>query len=569
MKNLLRFCFVLPLAASFALCSFVSSPSFSPAAAKKQALRLIVDASINRHQISPYIYGVNHGSENVLRDLAIPVDRWGGNRATRYNWDNDNSSTAADWYFENLKANEDRPPQDWQYKDYELFVDRNQRLDVDSLLTISMIGWLPKDDNSIGYAVSKYGPQKSSAPERPNAGNGIRPDGSLISDNDPNDANVLTDVSHQQRWVEATVRVFGKASEGGVKFYGLDNEPDLWHEIHRDIHPRPLAYEELLRLTIQHASAIKSADPTAMVLGPSVYGWNSYFYSPADGSKEGDDRRAHGDVPLLDWYLQQMAAYEARTGQRLLDVLDIHFYPEARDGLTHKGRRVVFEGEGNAEFDQLKLRSTRALWDPTYVDESWIGEPVRLIPRMKELIAKDYPGTKLSLSEYRWGEYNSMSSGLAHADVLGIFGREDLFHAAFWIAEADSFEETPIHFAFRMYRNYDGNGSKFDDYSVMTASTDQDKVSIYASTNESDTEMTLILINKTFKPQAPKLDIRNFPVGNVTGIYEYSQKDPKHIVNLSPAEPFSKAFFAPSLSPFSVTLIRISVDPAAQKATKK
>lgn len=560
MKNLLRVCLVLPLATSFALCSFVSKPSLSPAAARKQTLRLIVDASINRHAISPYIYGVNHGSENVLRDLSIPVDRWGGNRATRYNWENDDSSTAADWFFENLKANEDRPEADWQYKDYELFIDRNQRMDVDSLLTISMIGWLPKDDHSIAFAVAKYGPQKSVAPERPNAGNGIRPDGSPITGNDPTDANVLTDVSHQQRWVEATVRVFGRAAEGGVKFYELDNEPDLWHEIHRDIHPQAITYDDLLRLSIDHASVIKAADPTAMVLGPSVYGWNSYFYSPADGDKTGNDRRAHGDQPLLEWYLQQMAAYEARTGQRLLDVLDIHFYPEARAGFLHNGRRVVFEGEGDADFDQLRLRSTRGLWDPTYIDESWIGEPVRLIPRMKDLIAKNYPGTKLSLTEYRWGEYDSMSSGLAQADVLGIFGREDLFLAAFWIAEADTFEEKPVHFAFRMYRNYDGNGSKFNDYSVMAASTDQDKVSIYASTNADNSQMTLVLINKTLNRQTPKLDVRNFPSGMVTGIYEYSQSDPSHVQNLSSAEPFGIAGFVPSLSPFSITVLRIDQD---------
>lgn len=571
MKNLLRVCFVLPLTATFALCSFISNPGARTEGARNRSVvKLVVDASMNRHQISPYVYGVSHGSENVLRDLAIPVDRWGGNRATRYDWENDDSSTAADWYFQNLKANPDRPEADWQFKDYELFVDRNQRLDVDSLLTISMIGWLPKDDHSIAYAVKKYGPQKDTAPERPNAGNGVRLDGTLITDNDPADANYLTGVTHQKQWVEATVGVFGKASEGGVKFYELDNEPDLWHEIHRDIHPRPITYDELLKLSLEHAKAIKDADPTAMVLGPSVYGWNSYFWSPADGFQEGDDRRAHGDQPLLEWYMQQMAAYEQRTGQRLLDVLDIHFYPEARTGLTHNGQRVVFEGEGDADFDQLKLRSTRALWDPTYVDESWIAEPVRLIPRMQEIIAKNYPGAKLGLSEYRWGEYNSMSSGLAHADVLGIFGREGLFLATFWIAEADTFEETPIHFAFRMYRNYDGNGAKFNDVSVMAASTDQDKVAIYASTNASNDEMTLMLINKTLKLQTPKLSIQNFPSAAVTGIYVYSQNDPKHIVNLSPPNPIPLLGFSQTLDPFSVTLIRLNtVEPVSPLKKRK
>ena len=85
----------------------------------------------------------------------------------------------------------------------------------------------------------------------------------------------------------------------------------------------------------------------------------------------------------------------------------------------------------------LRLRSTRSLWDPTYADESWIadvqdGPYVRLIPRMRDWVNANYPGTKLAVTEYNWGGLESINGALAQADVLGIFGREGLDLATIW-----------------------------------------------------------------------------------------------------------------------------------------
>src|SRR4029434_8958709 len=79
-----------------------------------------------------------------------------------------------------------------------------------------------------------------------------------------------------------------------------------------------------------------------------------------------DDRDDHGGKPFVEWYLQQMAAAEAANHVRLLDYFDLHYYPQA-DG-------VSLSPAGNAATQALRLRSTRALWDPSYVDESWIKD---------------------------------------------------------------------------------------------------------------------------------------------------------------------------------------------------
>ena len=57
---------------------------------------------------------------------------------------------------------------------------------------------------------------------------------------------------------------------------------------------------------------------------------------------------------------------------------------------------------------------------------------------MNSKIAANYPGTKLSFSEYDYGGGGDISGGIAQADVLGIFGAQGVFAATQWALEARS-----------------------------------------------------------------------------------------------------------------------------------
>src|SRR3712207_7920754 len=43
----------------------------------------------------------------------------------------------------------------------------------------------------------------------------------------------------------------------------LDNEPMLWNETHREVHPVPMSYDELRNRTYRYAAAINAVDPGA------------------------------------------------------------------------------------------------------------------------------------------------------------------------------------------------------------------------------------------------------------------------------------------------------------------
>ena len=60
------------------------------------------------------------------------------------------------------------------------FVDQDRRTGTSSILTMPLIGWIPKArDFSCGFSIAKYGPQQGSDSQwRPDCGNGVKPDGS-------------------------------------------------------------------------------------------------------------------------------------------------------------------------------------------------------------------------------------------------------------------------------------------------------------------------------------------------------------------------------------------------------
>jgi hypothetical protein len=449
----------------------VSTPSAPPNGPSRPAkLAVLCDQPGTR--ISPLIYGVAGGPP----ELGAPARRIGGNVTTRLNWDLGTWNTGNDWFFENVGG--DKNVFDW--------IADNEKLGVEMAIVVPMIGWVAKDNTSVGFPRSKFDPERAHDPKRPEAGDGVRPDGKPIDPGPPTQTSIAADPALVKRWIRQVLERDKVTQKRSVGSYILDNEPSLWNVTHRDVHPEPTSYDELLERTIQYGTAIREADPDAVIAGPAEWGWTGYFYSAVDtkaGVAAQPDRAAHGGVPLLPWYLQRLAEHEKKTGVRILDVVDVHFYPQA-SGVYGNDART------DPETAALRLRSTRALWDPTYRDESWIGEHVSLIPRLRDWIARNYPGRGISIGEWSFGAEAHPSGGLAIAEALGRFGQQGVTSAYYWVGPAAG---TPAFHAFRAYRNYDGRGARFLDWSIPTRDTRM--VSLFASRDESRQKFTLILLN--------------------------------------------------------------------------
>jgi hypothetical protein len=295
---------------------------------------LTVNAGAGRHSISEDIYGMNYADEQLASDLRLPVRRWGGNSTTRYNWQVDVHNTGSDWYFENIPEDNTDTASLPNGSAADRFVEQDRRTGTKTLMTVPLIGWTPKQrlnghPYDCGFKVSKYGAQQSTDSWDTDCGNGIHTNGSDITGNSSSDTSIAITPDFVTSWINHLKGRYGTSAAGGIAYYNLDNEPMLWNSTHRDVHPQPTTYEEMRTRTYSYASAVKAADPSAKTLGPVLWGWCAYFYSASDGCAIGTDYTSHGNLPFVAWYLQQMKAYEDQNGSRILDYLDLHYYPSA------------------------------------------------------------------------------------------------------------------------------------------------------------------------------------------------------------------------------------------------
>ncbi len=477
------------------LCVLLTANTF--VFAQNPAVTITVNAAANRHSINPAIYGVAYASTATLADLNVALHRYGGNNTSRYNWQLNADNRGADWYFESIAE-----PSSVAGERGDTFIADSQAAGAQAMLTVPTIGWVARLGANRGklssFSIAKYGAQTGNDWQWfPDAGNGVRTNGQNVTGNDPNDASTLVDSTFQQGWVQHLVSRWGAAASGGLRYYILDNEPSIWHSTHRDVHPTGATMDEIRDKMIDYAAKIKAADPSALVVGPEEWGWSGYLFSGYDqqyGSQHGwsflPDRSNHGGWDYVPWLLDQLRQNQSSTGQRKLDVFSLHFYPQGGE----------FSNDTSSAMQLRRNRSTRSLWDPNYVDETWINDKVMLIPRMKSWVNTYYPGTQTAITEYNWGAESHINGATAQADIYGIFGREGLDMAARWTTPDAS---TPTYKAMKMYRNYDGNKSTFGDTSVSATTPNPDNVSAFAAVRSTDGALTVMVVNKYLSGSTP------------------------------------------------------------------
>src|SRR5689334_18161866 len=168
----------------------------SPGGAQNSATTVNVDAAANKRAINPNIYGIAYGDAHDMQALNAPLNRWGGNATTRYNWQIDAHSAAADWYFETYSDGSGTPGGS---ADQYVTTTRSANNGAQPMFTIPMIDYLANlglnRSTLAGFSVKKYGAQQSTDPWNADAGNGVSPSGQNITGNNPLDTGVANSAS--------------------------------------------------------------------------------------------------------------------------------------------------------------------------------------------------------------------------------------------------------------------------------------------------------------------------------------------------------------------------------------
>ncbi len=475
--------------------------------------------------ISRYIYGMN-GVNWGSRPANLTFARSGGNRLSAWNWENNASNAGTDWYNEN----------DWAlgYPTDPIAVTATSMIDADrlnnagSLVTVPCIGYVAGDHGHYMGQWPQYDVNQTANYLSVRFKQSVPRKGSAFSlTPDTTDGFVYQD--EFVNFIKDNYPGFATDATRPV-FFSLDNEPDLWATTHPRLRGDATGsqgtgptYAEMLTRTIDYADAIKDVEPNAIVFGPVNYGWQGMV-----DLQGASDAGTHGDFHA--YYLQQLAAAETTYGRRLVDVLDIHWYPEA--GANDAGGQWTRITADNTDplVVAARKQAPRSLWDATYTEDSWIAQwgtmgPIRLLPRLQDKINQHYPNTLIGITEYYYGGGDHISGGIAQADVLGIYGRDGVFAANLWRLGAGN--HSFIYGGFEMFRDFDGSNGSFGNTSIGATNSDVANSSVYASIDAgAPNRMVIVCINKSNSPMTAGIAVTHTVAFNTAQVYRLTSANP-------------------------------------------
>jgi hypothetical protein len=492
----------------------------------------------------------------------VTLDRFGGNRLTAYNWENNYSNAGNDYNYQNdnFLSQSTTPGEAVRTR-----VAAARARGAGAIVTVPMLGYVSADGagpTGITDAARATRLATRFRVSQPFKGAAL----SLV----PNVSDGVVSQDEFVNWVDKTFP--GAATDPSRPIlFSLDNEPDIWHSTHKEIQsdsadnpnrPRLQTYDGFINTTIDYARAVKSVVPGATVLGPAVGTWTGAVTLGRWPSLD----PVYGSQNFFDVYLNRLKQAETTYGRRLVDALDLHWYPAAG---TSAGEISNDYATQDAAMINARLQAPRSLWDWTYNEGSWVnsvtGGPIALLPRLRAQISARYPGTKVAITEYYYGRGGDISGGITQADVLGIFGREGVYAATFWpqagiwaspYGGSGAKAYAYVFGAFRMFLNYDGSGGRFGDTGVAATTSDVVNSSVYASLNTSG-QVVLVALNKASSSKTVSLSVshgatlRTAQVYTLTGASATPTRQPD--VALLPGNILS--FTMPAMSVSTMVLV--------------
>ena len=511
------------------------------------AVEITVDADLERIPISPYIYGKNNSLSsnpsspvstsqwNLYRDAGVKMFREnGGNNATKYNWRRKLSSHP-DWY-NNVYAH------DW---DYEAMSLQNNLTDIKGMWAFQLIGFTASNTNNNfddwGYNNSQWWSgvhQNLAGGGTVNASGGSE----ALVDGDP-------DLYLIQWPADSTVGIlehwFGTGGLGldeeMFEYWSMDNESEIWSGTHDDIMPEQISADSFMQLYFDVAKKARGKLPAIKLVGPvpcNEWQWYNWDNNKID--------YAGNSYTWLEYFIKRIGEEQNSSGVRLLDVLDLHFYPGDTDPeYILQFHRVWFDTTYDYPGANGVKRCGPNSWN-SGVTKEYIF--VRCRQWLEEHIGTDH-GVAFSVSEIGIQEDDPNIIAVWYASNLGVFADNgvELFTPWYW--------EVGMWEVLHLFSRYAKENS------ISSVSDLEEYVSAYCSINTDADSLTVILVNRSLSNNEDvNVTLNNFSVdeGTHTSLLLH---------NLPPGETFeshtSNALTSGTVSSnnnyFSITLPALSV----------
>lgn len=476
------------------LAAVMSLPAISLA-----AIEVRVDSKAGIQKISPYIFGKNISGLNdaetsdpakiAAEDSTIKrMNEIGfrffrannGNNATRYNW-RKKLTVHPDWYNNvyphdwdiTAKTIQDKLPganamyafqlsgyaassADYNFKDWDFFQTNGSW--AKSTLDLAGGGVASAD----GQTALKTG------------------DYSLYNEEWPADSTVAI-LNHWKDDVKLDMKRF--------EYWSMDNEMEIWSGTHSDL-PLTVTQQFLVERYLDVAKKAKKAWKDIKLTGPVAA--NEWQWCGVDSDPNAAEER---NYCWLEYFIKKVAEAQKASGVKLLDVLDIHWYPTEKTYEDRINWHRVFFDTTYVYPGANGIKKVNGGWDNSIVKEFIFK---RLNDWMNAYFGKNH-GIGLGLTETDLTTDDAMLTALIYASFLGTFmdNGVELFTPWSW---GDGMDE--VAHLFIRYGH---------EFRVASTSSNDSLVSAYSSVTESQDSMTIILVNRSEKmSQAVNLSVENF-----------------------------------------------------------
>jgi hypothetical protein len=477
-----------------------------------QTAVITVDATQSIKRISPFIYGRNNNlSDNpsspvssanwqLYQDAGLRMYReCGGNNCTKYNW-RLKLSSHPDWY-NNVYDH------DWDYSATSLI---NNTSNTQALFGFQLLGKAASNKNNNfndwAYNNSQYWAGVSN-----NWAGGGGP-----GNGNPN--------LYLENWTaDSTIGILNHWNALGLdmsrlRYWSMDNEPEIWTGTHDDV-VTSITAEQFMQKYFAVAKAARAKNPTIKLIGPvSPNEWQWYNWN---NSKVTDPN--NGKIySWMEYFIKRIAEEQQATGIRLLDVLDIHFYPgtQSNPDLTLQLHHLWFDTQWvypNA--NGVKVTGPTG-WDNTITKEYFFE---RCNQWLNQYIGSNH-GVTFSISEYgdiaTHGSEDANVVACWYASHLGTFANNNVELFTPWDWYNGQWE------VLHLFSNY------FGAFSNSCTSSQETKVSGYSSLSTHGDSLIIAVVNRDrTNAQTASIHLQNFQP-SVTTVNAHQ------LANLGAAETF-------------------------------
>jgi len=448
---------------------------------KAQNITIQVYAGEGRIPVSPYIFGRNNNLSDspASPTSAANIDLYkeaglrfarenGGNNATKYNWRRKLSSHP-DWYNNVYDHSWDFASQDIR--------DRMPTLQV--MWTFQLVGKAAGNKNNNFNDWAYNGSQWWSGVGQNLAGGGVvNPAGGsqALVDGNPD--------LYLENWTaDSTTGVldhwFGPGGLGLDKnqfiYWSMDNEPEIWNGTHDDVMPSQMSASAFMDAYFAVAKKARERFPEIKLTGPvPANEWQWYKWGSESLTIDGKY------YCWLEYFIKRVADEQKATGIRLLDVLDIHWYPSESSDADLVQLHRVFYDETYIYPGANGVKTINGGWD-TSQSKEYIFR--RINDWLNTYFGEDH-GITIGLTENAISSSDPDIVSVVYASMLGTFADHGVEIFTPWTWKTGMWET--LHLFSRYAKTT----------RIRTTSSNEATVSGYTTVNGSNDSMTVILVNR-------------------------------------------------------------------------